>query len=145
MRDDAARAFEQKCLNALSRREYSRAELAAKGGDTPPDVVAAVLDTLAEKGWQSDMRFTEAYVRSKANRGDGRLKIAHALRGKGIDDALAREALADIDWLEVAHALYAKKYHTPATTPAERAKRQRFMAQRGFTFDEINTVINNHE
>lgn len=145
MHEDERRAFEQRCLNALARREHSRAELAARAADTPAEIVEAVLDALADRGWQSDERFAESYVRSKANKGDGRLKIAQGLRGKGIAEALAREALAAVDWQEVARAAYAKKYTTPAITPAERAKRQRFMAQRGFTFDDINAVLKNHE
>ncbi|MDO5090544.1 MAG: regulatory protein RecX [Cardiobacteriaceae bacterium] len=145
MHEDERRAFEQRCLNALARREHSRAELAARGAETPAEVVAAVLDELAAKGWQSDERFAESYVRAKAGKGDGRLKIAHGLRGKGIAEALAREALAAIDWREAARTAYTKKYATPATTPAERAKRQRFLAQRGFTFDDINAVLKNHE
>lgn len=145
MSEDERRAFEQRCLSALARREHSRAELAARGADMPVEIVEAVLEVLANKGWQSDERFAESYVRSKANKGDGRLKIAQGLRGKGIAEGLAREALAAVNWSEVASAAYAKKYITPATTPAERAKRQRFMAQRGFTFDDINAVLKNHE
>lgn len=142
--DDLQRTFEQKCLSALARREHSRAELHAKGEGLPAGVVQAVLDKLAEDGWQSDARFVGQYVRSKAGQGDGRLKIRQALRGKGVDEALLREAMEEIDWQEVAERVYAQKYPQRATSPAERAKRERFMAQRGFTFDEIKTVIKNH-
>lgn len=145
MPEDARRAFEQRCLNALARREHSRAELAARGGETPADVVAEVLDALAAQGWQSDARFADSYVHSKAAQGNGRLKIRHSLRQKGVADSVAREALDAIDWTEVANTVYAKKYTGTAKNPAERAKRQRFMAQRGFTFDEINTVMKNHD
>ena len=48
--DDARRAIEARCLAALGRREYSRAELAAKLGEFPAEDVAAVLETLAERG-----------------------------------------------------------------------------------------------
>ena len=142
MHEDERRAFEARCLRALARREYSRAELRAKGDDLPAEVVDAVLDVLADKGWQSDARFVEQYVRSKAEQGDGSRKIAQALRGKGIDSELLHQALDNIDWLEVAAAVYARKYSpTAISSPAERAKRQRFMAQRGFSFDEINAVM----
>lgn len=107
--DDLARAFEQKCLNALARREHSRAELLAKAQDIPEDIAHAVLDTLAEKGWQSDARFVEQYVRSKANQGNGRLKIQQALRQKGVDGSMLREALDAIDWIDIAGNVYAPK------------------------------------
>ena len=86
MPDNARRAFEQQCLNALARREHSRAELAARGGETPPDVVAEVLDALAAQGWQSDERFADAYVHSKAAQGNGALKIRQSLRSKGLSE-----------------------------------------------------------
>ena len=145
MPDNARRAFEQQCLNALARREHSRAELAARGGETPPDVVTDVLDALAAQGWQSNERFADAYVHSKAAQGNGALKIRQSLRSKGLSEQLVREALAAIDWPAVAATAYAKKYDGIPKTPAERAKRQRFMAQRGFTFDEINAVMKNHD
>ena len=90
--DDARRAIEARCLAALGRREYSRAELAAKLGDYPPEDVAAVLDTLAERGWQSDARFAESYLRG--HRGYGRLKIRHELEARGIRAALMDAVMA---------------------------------------------------
>ena len=144
MHEDERRTFEARCLQALARREYSRAELRAKGEGLPAETVEAVLDALAEKGWQSDARFVERYVESKAGQGNGRLKILQGLRQKGVDNALLREALDSVDWLEVADAVYVRKYAKRAISPAERAKRQRFMAQRGFSFDEINAVMKKH-
>ncbi len=141
--DDAQRAFYQVCINALARREHSQAELRAKAPpETDEHTIVAVFARLSEKGWQSDQRFCEQFVRGKATRGDGPLKITQALRHKGVDDALIQEALATQDWGTVAQNVYEKKYTIPPDSPKERAKRQRFLAQRGFRFDEINTVIN---
>lgn len=137
MHEDEWRAFEARCLQALARREYSRAELRAKGEDLPAETVEAVLDALAEKGWQSDARFVEQYVRSKSNAGNGALKIRHALQHSGVAADLLHEALEAVDWFALAAAVYAKKYPRPAKDASERAKRQRFMAQRGFSFEQI--------
>ncbi len=140
---DAAIAFEKICVNALARREHSRRELAGKAPqDLPADLVNAVLDTLAEKGWQDDTRYCESFVRSKVQKGDGALKIRQALRQRGIADNLIQDTLDTVDWFAVAEGVYAKKYRgEPVKNQNERMKRQRFMAQRGFSFEEINAVL----
>lgn len=139
--EDDFRKFEAICINALTRREHSRAELAAKAHESlSTEVVQAVLDRLAETAYQSDERFAHSYVRAKSTNGDGGLKIRQALKQKGIADKLIREAMDEIDWYTIATTVYCKKYRTPANTPSERAKRQRFMAQRGFSFDEIKAA-----
>lgn len=136
--DELARAFEAQCLQALARREHSRRELLAKKtAELDEDAALAVLDGLAERGWQSDLRYCHSYVRSKSAAGNGALKIKQGLQHSGIAPDMLREALAEVDWFALAAAVYAKKYAQPAKDAAERAKRQRFMAQRGFSFEEI--------
>ena len=137
--DDVRRAIEARCLAALARREYSRAELAAKLDGCPADDIAAVLDTLAARGWQSDARFAASYLRG--HRGYGRLKMRHELEQRGIRGELLRDTLDSADWVAAARDVYQKKYSAPATTPQERAKRQRFMAQRGFNYEEIQQAM----
>lgn len=135
--DELARDFERRCLALLAQREYSRAELAAKAADIAPEIVSAVLDKLAADGWQSDQRFCAVWVRSKAEGGDGAQKIRQALKQRGIADALIAEQCAQFDWFALAERLYRKKYTKPAHDLKEQAKRQRFLAQRGFSFAEI--------
>lgn len=137
--DDVRRAIEARCLAALARREYSRAELAVKLDGFPAADIAAVLDTLAERGWQSDARFAASYLRG--HRGYGRLKMRHELEARGIRGELLRDTLDSADWFAAARDVYQKKYSAPATTPQERAKRQRFMAQRGFSYEEIRQAM----
>ncbi len=137
--DDARRAIEARCLAALARREHSRAELVAKLGDYEAADITAVLDDLAARGWQSDARFAESYLRGHS--GYGRLKMRHELEMRGIRGELLRDTLESADWFAAARAVYQKKYSTPASTPQERAKRQRFMAQRGFSYEEIQQAM----
>lgn len=142
MNDDAYRAFEQICVKALARREYSRAELASKAPDfCDSQTIGAVLDALAAKGWQSDERFCEQFVRAKSARGDGPIKVKLALRQRGISDNLLNSALEAVDWFAVARRAYAKKYAQAVDSPQERAKRQRFLAQRGFSFEQIDAAM----
>lgn len=140
--EEAYRIFEARCVNALARREHSRFELAQKGGEFAPEVVCAVLDELAEKNWQNDARFAASYVRHKSARGNGRKKIAQALKNRGIDSALAQQALEEVDWFALAKRVYQRKYAKPLPSAflarqKEQARRLRFMAQRGFSFAEI--------
>ncbi len=139
--ENAFRAFSARCLKALAKREYSRAELAAKATGIDDETTQAVLAFLEEKGWQSDPRFGEHFVSSKARRGDGPLKVRQAMRAHGLDDELIGAALGAIDWFDTAKTVYAKKYPGQVDSLAERARRQRFMAQRGFTFAQIETAM----
>lgn len=139
--EHAFRAFSASCIEALARRDRSRAELAAKATGIDAETTEAVLAFLVEKGWQSDARFGERFVSSKAARGDGPLKIQRAMQAHGLGDELIHDALAAIDWFDTAKKVYARKYSGQADSPAERARRQRFMTQRGFTFAQIDTAM----
>lgn len=135
---DLASAFEAQCLQALSRREHSKGELLAKkAAELDEESAVAVIEGLAERGWQSDWRYCQSYVRSKSNSGNGALKIKQGLQRSGISAEMLREALEEIDWFALAAQVYVKKYPQTTKDRAERAKRQRFMVQRGFSFEEI--------
>lgn len=135
---DLASAFQAQCLQALTRREHSQQELLAKkSSDLALEEAQHILNLLIENGWQSDERYCQNYVQSKANSGHGAMKIRHALRQNGISDDIISAALETIDWFELAAEVYGKKYPQRSKDRAELAKRQRFMAQRGFSFAEI--------
>ncbi|WP_017429760.1 regulatory protein RecX [Vreelandella jeotgali] len=136
-------------IGFLARREYSRAELegrlARKGVE--PDVIADCLDELAEQGLQSDERFAESYARERVLRGQGERRIRSELFQRGVDTDTQRQALAsvveqeDVDWFELARAVLARRFSTPGDTPKERARRERFLASRGFEFDQIHHAL----
>ncbi|SDM07911.1 regulatory protein [Franzmannia pantelleriensis] len=140
-RDDAIRL--------LARREYSRRELttrlAAKGHDS--ETLEACLDLLVEQGLQCDARFAESFVRSRIARGQGPLKIHAELGQRGIDrDGIERafdECQRDsgVDWLALAAEVLAKRFTGPGETPRERARRERFLASRGFDFEQVRHAM----
>ncbi|MCG7601444.1 recombination regulator RecX [Halomonas sp. McH1-25] len=140
-RDDAIRL--------LARREYARAELerrlGAKGHAL--DDIERALDALAAEGLQSDERFAEIFVRSRIARGQGPIKIRAELGERGIaaeqarqafDEAQAREA---VDWCALACETLAKRFTGPGEGPRERARRERFLAGRGFDFDQVRHAL----
>jgi len=133
-------------VRLLARREHSRVELRRKlrTRGHPPEAVEQALARLGEYGYQSDARFAESFVRSRVDRGQGRLKIVAALRERGIDDGIA-SALLDLgepEWRRLATAALHKRFGDAAPADrAEWAKRARFLAGRGFTSDIVSRVL----
>jgi regulatory protein len=82
----------------VARRELSvaecRARLALK--EHPQQEIDAAVTRLVETGVLDDRRVARAFVRTAVNvKGRGRLRIQRELQAKGIDRAIAAEALAD--------------------------------------------------
>lgn len=143
---DARRVARDKLLAALARREHSRAELKQKYAQAfAQDLLDEIIAELIAKDWQNDARFAAQFVRSAVAKGQGRIKIHYGLSQHQIDEALISELLDDVDWAAQVRAVYARKYRTPAQSMAEKAKRQRFLAQRGFSYDDINLAMKNND
>ncbi|HEY6138258.1 MAG TPA: regulatory protein RecX [Thermoanaerobaculia bacterium] len=84
-------------LRILGYRFNSEAELrrklAAKRFDEA--AIAATLARLREEKWLDDERFAGAYVRTRARKGIGRLRIRGELRNAGVSDEAAERALRE--------------------------------------------------
>lgn len=133
-------------VRLLANREHSRTELRRKlrVRGYSPDVIEAALTRLAKDGYQSDVRFAETFVRSRLERGQGLLKIAAALRQRGVDDEVASAPLdlGDAEWRRLAAAALRKRFGDDA--PASRtdwSRRARFLAGRGFSSDIAARVL----
>lgn len=138
--------IDDKAAALLARREHSRSELRDKllQRGYEEDAVDAVLDAFAERGWQSDVRFTEVFVRGRRARGEGPLRIAYALRRRGIDDGLIEESLAlpDEVWVEAARHAWRKRFAGERPHDMrQRAQQERFLYHRGFSHDHIKAVF----
>ena len=109
--------------------------------DFPADTVEAVLADLASEGLQSDTRFAEALVRSRAGKGYGVHRIRQELRQRGIGEDEGPDGW-DVDWDDLIGQVYARKYRDE-TYPSiqERAARERFLMRRGFTGDQIRRLF----
>jgi regulatory protein len=112
-------------------------------------LIQVEVDKLTASGLQSDARLAEAFVRSRVNRGQGPIKVKMGLRQKGVDDSLIEQAMAqaEVDWQALAIEIAAKKFaredfgsKDSNLTAKLRAKRQRFLQQRGFSFEQISAV-----
>lgn len=131
-------------MQALARREYSRAELRAKllphAGET--DDVDAVLDGLVARGWLSDARALDQTVSMRRSR-FGTQRIAHELRQKGISDDLISAALPQLKQgeLEAAREVWQKKFASPPQDQKEKNRQMRFLQSRGFSMEVILKVM----
>lgn len=120
----------------LARREYSRAEMGAKlarrGANA--DEIARVLDELEQQGYLSDARAAQALVAQKTGR-YGKRAIAHALKQKQVDPTAAQEALgalAHVDELAEATALWRRRFGAAPKDEHEKARQVRFLMARGY-------------
>ncbi|KWH56056.1 recombination regulator RecX [Burkholderia anthina] len=138
------RSLKGRALGYLSRREYSRAELARKlapyvGED---ESVEPVLDALEQEGWLSDARFAESLVHRRASR-VGVARIVSELKRHAVGDSLVEAVNAQLRETELtrAQAVWRKKFGALPQTPAERAKQARFLAARGFSSATIVKLL----
>jgi len=134
-------------MDLLARREHSRQELQrklARRFAVDAEVIFSVINQLTQEGLQSDQRLAEAFLRYRSNRGQGPLKIKAEMREKCIESDLIEQIFdeANIDWFDLALRVLEKRYGDGSAVDAsERAKRTRFLQQRGFSFDHIQTVM----
>ena len=122
------------------RRKMSNWEL-------PDGACERILKRLKADKYVDDSRYAHAFVRSKSQYDKwGRIKIANALKMKGIDEATIEDALGEIDLQAsddtLRHLLESKatkiKYNNEYDL---RAKLIRFALSRGFTMDSISRCL----
>ncbi|RRJ85082.1 regulatory protein RecX [Aestuariirhabdus litorea] len=132
-------------MNLLARREHSRQELFEKlQRRFSQELVDPELDRLADENLQSDERFTESFIRSRLARYQGPARIRGELRQRGVQEALYERVLSGIpvDWFALLAELNQRKFAgAPAANAAEKARRIRFFQYRGFSFDQISSLM----
>ncbi|RKT24970.1 regulatory protein [Paraburkholderia sp. RAU2J] len=139
-----ARSLKGRALGYLSRREYSRTELARKLKPfvEETDSLDTVLDALEAENWLSDSRFAESLVHRRSSR-LGANRILGELKQHALDQTLVEEASAQLRETELARAqaVWRKKFGQLPETPAERVKQTRFLAARGFSGATIGKIL----
>jgi regulatory protein len=139
-----ARSLKGRALGYLSRREYSRAELARKLKPyvEETDSLETVLDALEAENWLSDSRFAQSLVHRRSSK-LGASRILGELKQHSLDQTLVEDAKAQLRDTEFARAqaVWSKKFGELPQTPAERAKHMRFLASRGFSGSTIGKIL----
>lgn len=149
---EASTTARKLALRALSRRDYSVFELRCKLERHHEDVVVEpVLDELIAQRLLSDERFTETFVRSRIERGQGPMRIRQELSQRGISDELTDAYLTfDTDyWTRRALQALEKRSGLCRELNAEddllrlkaRARVGRFLAARGYPADVIHGLL----
>jgi regulatory protein len=140
-----ASSLKSKALRMLATREHSRAELKRKleAKAEEGDDVEAVLNRMAETGLQSDERFAESYVRSRASR-LGKSRLQYELVKRGVTEEQAGAALGEVleaDELTRAHGVWLKKFGQPPSDRQDWARQARFLQSRGFSAEVIRKLL----
>lgn len=131
-----------------ARAEHCSADIrrkALKALEGDEAAASQVVEKLIKEKYVDDARYAAAFVREKsALTGWGPVKIRYALRAKGIPAPVVDEALkeaegdASQDRLE---KLLQAKYRSLKGDPACKLKLLRFGLGRGYTYDQVSTVV----
>ncbi|HGM0548368.1 TPA: recombination regulator RecX, partial [Neisseria gonorrhoeae] len=110
------KSLRARAMDILSRQEVSRIGLKRKLAPhaESEEELENVLNEFAERNWQSDLRYAEAYIRSKSRK-HGSLRLKQALAQQGIDEKTSRNLLPDrSSEKQAAIAVLRKKFKHPA-------------------------------
>jgi regulatory protein len=145
MSDDALKAIYNKALDIISRREHSQKELTGKllNKFSEEELVESVINSLVKKNLLNDFRYTEAYVVSRKRKGFGPKKIIYELIARGVIENIAYEAIENEGgWKDAALKAFNKKFKKgKAMDFKELNKQKAFLQNRGFSFEEIDSVF----
>lgn len=138
-------ALRQAVIQRLSKREHSRFELLQKLSDKAESLadLEEILDDMVNRGWQSDARYAEIFCRDRALR-YGPIKIRFELKNRGIHEALISQTLeaCETDWFEQAREIRQRKFEQSTLSDMKvKAKAYRFLAQRGFSSEQISYAL----
>ncbi|WP_034916536.1 regulatory protein RecX [Erwinia sp. 9145] len=158
--------FLDRAIRILAMRDHSEAELrrklslsaerAATFAKTQsrepeplsPELLERVVAWCYENHYLDDARFTGRFVVSRSRKGYGPQRIRMELGQKGVDKALADQALneADIDWAKRAFEVAERKFGLPFPTEwKEKAKVQRYLMSKGFFSEDIREIFSNFD
>ena len=137
----------QRALALLVRREHSRKELARKLAERGIESEAAsvAIEKLTGDGWQSDTRFAELLVRTRAAHGQGPIRIRAELGTHGLDRDTIETAMEafDGDWRQAAQDLARRRFglDLASASPTQRRKAADFLYRRGFDGDTVRSAL----
>ena len=127
----------QKLVDKLARREHASLELMqwCRVRGYPEQEIHEAIKLCQEKGYQSDLRFAEMWMRHRQEQGYGKLRIQQELHAKGIDHAIIVEL--DEHWINpclLLSRLVSKNNRTGDSL-------KRWLFQRGFALKDIESVM----
>lgn len=142
--ESVARAIALRMLTAAPRSRKQLADAMIRR-DVPTEVVSRVLDRFTEVGLVDDAEYARAFVRSKrASRGLGRRALAVELRGAGIGEDDAADALDQVDEdaeRETARELVRRKWRPGLDTVTQTRRLLAMLARKGYSYGLSRQVL----
>lgn len=147
MEEKEYKALLSRLQAACVKREYCVRDICAKALKLTGDEQTAekMVSELVADRFVDDLRYAAAFAREKASiSGWGSVKISFALRGKGIGDAVIRQALEEVDASAATARMnkaLAAKWKTLKDDPQGKYKLIRFALSRGYNYDEVGLAV----
>ena len=134
------------CLKSETNEATLRKKLKNKTDNL--DWIDEAIVKVKDWGYLNDARYAGMYVRNAIKmKGWGERRIKQEMRMKGLADEVIEQALAENDDSEpesMALNALSKKFKTPIIEMKERARAQRYLVTRGFSFGDISNAIKAH-
>lgn len=131
-----------------SRREYCRSDIMKKvmtSLDGDLEEAEKIVELLVSERYIDDLRYASAFARDKASlAGWGEVKIRYMLSSKGISKDVISQALEEIDENKAGERLeklMENKLRSLKDDPQVRLKLLRFGLGRGYSYDEVSSVV----
>ena len=130
----------------LSIREHSKLELQNKLSQKGHDLsdIKECINEFSSKDVQSDIRFTEEFIRSKLKKNKGPRLISSELVSRGITDSIINKKISEIsyqEWCTVAFLALKKKLNGSSVSIEDKDKIYSFLISRGFEHKMIKYAI----
>ena len=131
----------------LSIREHSKLELQNKLSQKGYDLsdIKECINEFSSKDVQSDIRFTEEFIRSKLKKNKGPRLISSELVIRGISDGIINKKISEIsyhEWCKAAFLALNKKLNGSIVSIEHKDKIYSFLISRGFDHKMIKYAIN---
>lgn len=141
--EEARERAKARALRLLEKRDYSKAELAAKlveKGEDPAEA-GAVSERMAELGFVNDENYAGMVVRHYAAKGYGRARIREELRRRRVPRELWDAALLELpEQADTVERLLAAKLRGRAPEGDDLRRACAALIRRGFSWEEVSSA-----
>lgn len=139
--EKVAKYVREKTIEWLSQSDKTRHQIEEKIfkniNKEHEDLVASILNDYEERGYLSEERFVENFIRLKHYDGFGETKIRQELKSKGVNSDNYLEIFESYDFFEAAREYIERKTEDKEFTEKEMDKFQRKLITRGFSFAQV--------
>lgn len=125
------------CARMYTKIELHRKLKVKKFSD---EVINTVISRLSEYGYVDDKTYAQTYIEETKHK-YGVFKIRQKLFEKGVPEIIITECLQDLDNIDTAIKHLKLKLRNKSVDSEEKQKLLRFLAQKGFAYDEAHEAI----